>query len=687
LITSVIVSITIAVLILPLFAVANQASAQNAAQTATVERAHAYGDLLGALYMDEIRSARDLAAYPAVGAFYQQVVHRQPTWPEVHGAYLFGARGQLRLGLQLRPTGPALILPSTPTGLQAGNTMALGRALARTLTHNAEGHVLSFGAGAGPLGDLYLFEPVTNPTHRVIGAVVLRVDNQAVIGHVVTPGSVLLVAPPFIVSSATPGLARHRQVQVLGDTPARALRDPSIVSGLTPVVDTHLGSRTIVARPGTFLDRGGSTLAGAGVLENLPDFRTVVYSPAPTFLGALAQPARAPAPRAAGWVDIVLIVVVILIGGAVIQVMYQRSRVKVATAAIEEQRTELLTEDILNVSQALTVAREGDLTVEVPAAESEVGLIALMVNGLLADYSQMVAGIIRASRAVQQGALRVDEGVRTIVDSAAQQSTEMTTTAGTVEVLAASAAAVQEATRRATELASDASRSVEQGQEAVGRIGESVDSIKEAAIGTTREFKRLQEDSIRLTALVSSVKSNAENLDMQAANAALEARHLGTETGSAFATNIGRLARQAQETLADAETAVRSVIASIDAVNRRIERISEQVRLGVDEVRSVRANFEDITTTNQALVQFIEQVAGSAHAQATNAQRVATSITAIAATFRQFNEMLVASGDEMAHMRLIVADLQESVSTLKVDGTLLAEVSDEGGAPSVKSAA
>jgi methyl-accepting chemotaxis protein len=202
-----------------------------------------------------------------------------------------------------------------------------------------------------------------------------------------------------------------------------------------------------------------------------------------------------------------------------------------------------------------------------------------------------------------------------------------------------------------------------------------VDSIKEAAIGTTREFKRLQEDSIRLTALVSSVKSNAENLDMQAANAALEARHLGTETGSAFATNIGRLARQAQETLADAETAVRSVITSIDAVNRRIERISEQVRLGVDEVRSVRSSFEDVTTTNQALVQFIEQVAGSAHAQATNAQRVAASIVAIATTFQQFNEMLVTSGDEMAHMRLVVADLQDSVSSLKVDeGLLSAEI-------------
>jgi methyl-accepting chemotaxis protein len=241
--------------------------------------------------------------------------------------------------------------------------------------------------------------------------------------------------------------------------------------------------------------------------------------------------------------------------------------------------------------------------------------------------------------------------------------------AATMQAVATSAVDVQQATKTATGLAANARGAVQSGQDSVARIAAAVDAIKQAAIGTTREFKRLQEDSVRLTALVAAVKNNAESLDLQAANAALEARHLGTESGTEFAAGIGRLARQAQDTLDDAETAVRGVIASIDEVNRRIERISEQVRRGVEEVRQVRTTFEDITTTTTSLVRFIDNVADSAGVQARSAQVATAAITEIATTFEQFRDQLISTGDEVANMRLIVASLRTSVQDLKVDLT------------------
>jgi methyl-accepting chemotaxis protein len=369
------------------------------------------------------------------------------------------------------------------------------------------------------------------------------------------------------------------------------------------------------------------------------------------------------------WFAIVLLL--LLAAGGVYYLYYRlTTRYQEALKQNEEMvqaRSEALTEDIVAVSQALAVAREGDLTVQVPDSESEVGLLSLSLNGLIGDYGQIVGGIIHASQAVQEGAARVDEGVRRIVDVATSQSESVALVATSVEGVATAAVEVQQGTETATTLAAGARQAVNSGQESVGRIAEAVDAIKEAAIGTTREFKRLQEDSIRLTALVASVKSNAENLDMQAANATLEARHLGTESGSAFATNIGRLARQAQDTLADAEGAVRSVVTSIDEVNRRIERISEQVRRGVEEVRTVRTTFDQITATNSSLVLFIDNVADSAGAQAQSALQAARSIAEISQVFEQFTELLITSGDEIANMRLIVAGLRESVADLKVD--------------------
>jgi methyl-accepting chemotaxis protein len=97
------------------------------------------------------------------------------------------------------------------------------------------------------------------------------------------------------------------------------------------------------------------------------------------------------------------------------------------------------------------------------------------------------------------------------------------------------------------------------------------------------------------------------------------------------------------------------------------------VRRGVEEVRQVRTTFEEITTTNTSLVQFIDGVADSAGIQARSAQAATVSITDIAQVFEHFRDQLIASGDEVANMRLIVAGLRESVADLKVDLTALPE--------------
>jgi methyl-accepting chemotaxis protein len=108
------------------------------------------------------------------------------------------------------------------------------------------------------------------------------------------------------------------------------------------------------------------------------------------------------------------------------------------------------------------------------------------------------------------------------------------------------------------------------------------------------------------------------------------------------------------------------VVTSIDEVNRRIERISEQVRRGVEEVRTVRATFDEVTNTNGSLVQFIDSVAEAAGIQSQSAVQAAQSISQIAQVFERFTEQLVVSGDEIANMRLVVAGLRESVADLKV---------------------
>jgi methyl-accepting chemotaxis protein len=544
----------------------------------------------------------------------------------------------------------------------------LSRALQPPIGHSM---VLAFDRPSRttrPFGTLFIFQPVRDANSSTpVGAIVATIDPTTLVlpyvGNAPVLHGVYLLDGPFALLPLQEmrTYLDHKQLPVT----SVANLDPAVLGGLKPTLLRLSRSHDQV----TFTVNGTPVQASSG--------------PTSTTIAGLTALAFAPTGVAGSEALIPLLtaVLLLLLAACISLYLYFIRRLRLRDdqqAVITRSKSAQLTEDIVAVAQALSVARGGDLTVHIPDSESEVGLLSLSLNGLISDYSQIVGGIIQAAQGVQEGAARVDESVRRSVGVATGHAASVMSLTTTMQAVAASAVDVQQATVTATGLAANAQAAVRSGQDSVARIADAVDAIKQAAIGTTREFKRLQEDSVRLTALVAAVKNNAESLDLQAANAALEARHLGTESGTEFAASIGRLARQAQDTLDDAEAAVRSVIASIDEVNRRIERISEQVRRGVEEVRQVRTTFVEITTTNTSLVQFIDSVADSAGIQAQSAQAATAAITDIARVFEQFRDQLTATGDEVANMRLIVASLRASVANLKVDSATLPKHSPVG---------
>lgn len=575
--------------------------------------------------------------------------------PDVSAYYLFGRDGRYIGGQDAAACrqGGEVSASAVPGGWFARGSQ-LHRALDQTLRGGMPNWLLAFDRADGPYGSLYHIHPVAYGAYggKVLGVLIERLDAASVFGAYMRSGSIgnLILQGTIVVG---PDMAAYRARGELPVTRVDSTLDASITGGLrqTPVGFSLDGATPRFTLAGTDESASVANIA----MSNL---QIANYASA----GALSGSSR-------GTIAAILLIVVLASAGILALILYLERRLRRSERENAERiraRSEAITQDIVSVSQALAGARDGDLTVQVPAAASEVGLLSLSLNGLLSDYSQIVGRIIRASEAVHDGAARVDQGVRRIMEGAAGQRTSVSRIASGVDAVAESAVQVQHATAVATGLAASAQRAVEHGQLSVGHISEAVDAIKDAAIGTAREFTHLQDDSTRLIALVSAVKNNAENLDLQAANASREARHLGAEAGSTFAANIGRLARQAQATLTDAEATVRGVVRSIDEMQRRIDRIAEGVRRGLDEVGAVRIAFAEIRETNTSLVQYIDGVADSAGAQALAAQRAAGSIAEIARVFEQFTGMVLSSDDEIASMRRVVADLQHSVANLRV---------------------
>ena len=137
-----------------------------------------------------------------------------------------------------------------------------------------------------------------------------------------------------------------------------------------------------------------------------------------------------------------------------------------------------------------------------------------------------------------------------------------------------------------------------------------------------------------------------------------------SEQGLALARNLDRAARQAQDTLGNADTVVRGMVALIETVNQRLERISEWMRHGVNDVSLVRGSFEQIAQTNDSLSGYIAGVDDAAGSQLQSAQLAPAAIGAIEGTFQEFKRLAVASDTELSIMRAIVANLERTVTNL-----------------------
>ena len=587
--------------------------------------------------------------------------------PQVTGFYFYDHSGAFTLGQTVNPShraqgGLSIQCDNTNTYCTDTNVPSSGylaapamRAqLLRAMRTARAGVVLAFDRLGGPFGDLYIMQPIiASPNGTAGGALVERVDASTVFApYVLGAGqNTLILSGDVVIDRNIGSYHGHGQLPVAA---AVASVDSAIAGGLVPV---QIGGVPRSANSQFSLD--GTTVVASLAPTGQGDLQVVSYADA-NVLSASSTSLIATA-----------LPFLLLLGLCVAGPLYYRNRQMQRREREYAQglqaRAEALARDIVAVSQALEEPHGRERTAQV-SDDPEVRQLSESLNGLLGGITANISG---ASRSVLEGAARLDGEVRRLLGMATNQSALVAEMATSIGGVVRSAEALRQSSAQAIAQARSAGAAVASGQRAVEQIGEAVEAIKDAAVGATREFRHLRADSSRLTALVGAVRVTTESLEQLAASAAIEAQILGGGQGAALARNLDRAAKQAQDTLGNADTAVRGVVALIETVDQRLERISEWVRHGVDDLSPVRGSFEQIAQTNGSLAGYIEGVDDAAGSQLQSAQLAANAIGAIEGTFQEFKRLAVASDTELSIMRAIVANLERTVANLGGDAIRL----------------
>ncbi len=324
------------------------------------------------------------------------------------------------------------------------------------------------------------------------------------------------------------------------------------------------------------------------------------------------------------------------------------------------------------VGQVQTSAtRLGDASHQLGQAANQTGTavqqVSSAVQGIAAGAQDASTNAQRTNEAMLELSRAIDGIARGAQEQARQaQAAAATTTqmAAGVEQVAGSASAVAETSSRAKVTAEHGAQAV---QETVAEMAAIKDVVARAA-ATVEELGKLGE---KIGAVVETIDDIAEQTNLLALNAAIEAARAG-EHGRGFAVvadEVRKLAERSQrETKAIAE-----LIAQVQAGTREavaaMSRGAEQVEQGVARADRAGAALSEIRTAVESTAQQVEAIAAAAQEMAAGARSVAEAMAAI----RAVAEENLAATEAMSAQAVQVTDAVQAIAAVAEENSAATE--------------
>jgi methyl-accepting chemotaxis protein PixJ len=340
-----------------------------------------------------------------------------------------------------------------------------------------------------------------------------------------------------------------------------------------------------------------------------------------------------------------------------------------AELASQEQRrqTEAINAQLEALRQDIQGSFGGDLTVRTTVTGGEIGMVAEFFNAAIANLQHIVLQVQTASEAVTQTAHHSVESVNLLSTEALRQSTEIAAAQTQVQAIAESMQGIAANAQQAQQKVQDADRVLQAGDEAMNRTVEGISAIQETVEETAQKVKRLGEASQKISRVVNLIRDLANQTNVLALNASLEANNLGSpdQGFTVVAEEVRSLAERSAIATREIEQIVGDIQTETEQVVTAMETGRGQVIAGTELVETTRQTLTSIASVSAQIRHLVEDMAQAATTQTQTSMSVAETMQAVEAIAQKNSEQSIHFAESFTQLLDVAQTLQQSVAQFK----------------------
>ncbi len=318
--------------------------------------------------------------------------------------------------------------------------------------------------------------------------------------------------------------------------------------------------------------------------------------------------------------------------------------------------------------EVMKVAGEGNLVERVDVkSHDEMGMLAKWFNGFLENMCSMVEEVTGAAQSVAGASTQIAASADEMANGLQVQEQQTQQIAAAIEEMSQSVVEVAAKSSDATNATEESQRLAEEGGTIVESTVEEMGGIATEVNESAKTINALGEQSEKIGEIISVINDIADQTNLLALNAAIEAARAG-EQGRGFAVVADEVRKLAERTTGATEEVSQSIRGIQNETRCAVERIeagSERVSSGVELATQAGESLKTIVEGSVGVQTMVRDIAAAANEQSEAANEIARSIEGISSVTRQSSEGAGQAAEAAADLAHQAEQLQSLVSQFK----------------------